>query len=148
MPSTMTGTDGTFAFRGLPDGPCDVSATPVPLTDQPNMRIVGVVLRKGAPVHVTLSLEEKYSFGGWFTDAAGKPQTNRNVLAIWKDPAGENTYSSNTKTDAEGQYRFKSPFEEAQRILINDGDFNDKLEHRNVRSGRKDVDFQLSARRD
>ncbi|MBP8303903.1 MAG: hypothetical protein KBE04_07240 [Phycisphaerae bacterium] len=146
MPQTMTSPDGTFSFNGLPDGPCDVSATPVPLTDQPNLRIQGIVLKKGEPVHVTLSLEEKYSYGGRFTDAAGRPQPGRNVLAIWKDPAGRSIYSSNTKTDSEGRYRFQSPFETAERILINDGDFGDKLERRDVRSGREDVDFQRSAR--
>nr|MDA3857583.1 carboxypeptidase-like regulatory domain-containing protein [Roseovarius sp.] len=145
MPSVMTDTDGTFTFRGLPDGPCDVSATPVPLTDQPNMRIQGVVLKKKEPVRVTLSLEEKHSFNGRFTDAAGKPLENRDVLAIWKDPASQNTYSSNTKTDAEGRYHFNSSFKTAERILINDNDFHDHLEYRNVQSGRKDVDFQLSA---
>ena len=146
MPETMTGTDGSFTFRGLPDGPCDVSATPVPLTDQPNMRIQGIVLKKGAPVQVTLSLEKKYSFGGWVTDASGQPLEGRSMLAIWKDPAGKNTYSSYTKTDADGQYRFKAPFEVAERILISDGDPQDHLESRNVQAGREDADFQIPAR--
>jgi hypothetical protein len=144
MPSVVTGADGTFTFRGLPDGPCDVSATPAPLTDQPNMRVERVVLKKGEPVNVTLSLEEKHSFSGRFTDAKGRPQPDRNVLAIWKDPTGQNTYSSHTKTDAEGRYRFNSPFEVAQHILINDGETRNINEHRNVQPGKKDVDFQLS----
>jgi hypothetical protein len=143
MPVTMTGTDGTFAFRGLPDGSCDVSVTPVPLTGLPNMRIEGIVVKSGSPVHIALSLEEKYAFSGRFTDAEGRPQTNRSVLAIWKDPAGQATYSSHSKTDVGGRYHFQSPFEVAESIRINDGETRNINEHRNVHAGRVDVDFQL-----
>jgi len=148
MPPTTTDERGAFSFRNLPDGPCDVSATANPKTNQPNIRIENVALKKGHPVDVTLSLEQKYSFGGRFTDAAGRPQPDRNVLAIWKDPTSGATYSSNTKTDANGRYRFASPFEVAERVLINDGGSRYVSEQKDVKHGREDVDFQLTADKD
>ena len=148
MPSTTTDEQGAFSFRNLPDGPCDVAATSTPLTNQPNMRIEDVPLKKGKPVHVELSLEQKYSFGGRFLDNAGKPQPNRSVLAIWKDPTSGDRYSSNTKTDAKGRYRFASPFEVAQRVLVNDGDSRYVSEQKGVKHGREDVDFQLTTNKD
>ncbi len=66
------------------------------------------------------------------------------MLAIWKDPASGAKYSSNTKTDVEGRYRFASPFVVAERVLINDGGQNIP-EHQNVKQGRKDVDFRLKS---
>ncbi len=35
LPTVMTDKNGTFLFRGLPDGPCDVAATSTPLTNHP-----------------------------------------------------------------------------------------------------------------
>ncbi|NQV32256.1 MAG: hypothetical protein HQ515_06150 [Phycisphaeraceae bacterium] len=143
-PMVMTDHYGEFIFRGLPSGPCEVSVTPNPKTNQPNIRVLGVDLNGDSTIRVVLSLEQKYSFKGRFTDTAGRPQPDRHVLALWRDPTGGATYSSNTKTDPEGRYSFSSPFEEAARILINDGNHRDGLEHRNVQQGREDIDFQLN----
>ncbi|MFO7902587.1 MAG: carboxypeptidase-like regulatory domain-containing protein [Planctomycetota bacterium] len=74
-PETTTDRKGEFRFKNLPDGPCDIDVTPVPLTNQPNMRIEGVVLKEGEPVHVELSLEQKYEFAGHVIDADGEPCT-------------------------------------------------------------------------
>ena len=102
---------------------------------------------KGKPVHVELSLEPKYHFAGRVTNTAGKPQPNRSVLAIWKDPSGKNKYSSYTETNSFGRYNFSSPFEVAERILINDGGMEDTPEHHDVKHGRDDVDFRLGRSR-
>lgn len=146
-PTTYTDENGAFVFHKLPDGPCDVAVTSNPKTNQPNIRIEGVVLKKGKPIDVHLSLEQRFTFGGRVIAAAGEPQPDRNVLAIWKDPTTGAQYSSNTKTDVEGRYRFTSPFEVAERVLINDGNFKELPEHQNVRHGREDVDFQLAGTR-
>ncbi len=147
-PMVKTDRFGVFTFRGLPIGPCDVAVTSNPKTNQPNIRIQGVDLIEDTTTWVVLSLEQEYSFKGRFTDAGGRPQPDRLVLAVWKNPTGGASYSSNTKTDPEGRYSFISPFEEAERILICDGGDRDELEHRNVQEGRGDIDFQLKANKE
>ena len=77
---------------------------------------MGVVLKKGKPVEVEVSLEQKYHYSGRVTNAEGKPQPDCYVQAIWKDPADKNSYSSNTKTNSFGRYQFSSPFPMARSI--------------------------------
>ncbi|TWU37855.1 Methicillin resistance mecR1 protein [Novipirellula aureliae] len=144
-PETTTDREGKFNFSNLPDGPCDVSVTSVPLTNQPNMRIEGVVLKKREPAYVELSLEQKYHFGGRVTNEKDEPHAGRNVLAIWKDPSGKHTYSSNTKTDAFGHYRFDAPFPMAESIRLNGANSSRVPRKYKVEHGRDDIDFNVDA---
>jgi hypothetical protein len=142
LPTTMTDDNGNFTFRGLPDGPCSVSATPTPLTNQPNIEIMDVVLKKGKPVHVELSLERKYHYAGRVTNAEGKPQSDCIVMAIWKDPEGKHTYISDTRTDSFGRYKFSTPFPMAKTIEIQGMKGPRVPAQHNVKHGRDDIDFK------
>jgi len=142
QPTVMTDEDGNFTFRGLPDGPCNVSATPTPLTNQPNIEIMDIVLKKGEPVHVELSLERKYHYAGRVTDAEGKPQSDCFVMAIWEDPEGKHTYISDTRTDSFGRYTFSTPFPMAKTIEIQGMQGPRVPAQHDVKHGRDDIDFK------
>ncbi len=78
--TTMTDKNGWFILGNLPDGPCNVSVTSDSATNQPNMQIRNVSVKKGSPVYVRLSLRRKNHLRSRVTNEAGEPQSNRNVM--------------------------------------------------------------------
>ena len=146
LPVEMTDKDGYFTFYNLPAGLYDVFANPVG-KGQPMLRITGIRLTEKKPVEVELDFEHKFTFSGRVTDAADQPVSGRDVMATWKSPDGKAEFNDFDTTDAAGRYNLGSPFPVAAYVGLS-GTGPQPKPHRNVRQGRKDVDFQTARAND